>query len=77
MNQPRLAWLHLLVIATNDLYASTEIERGMHMFQKVKQWFAKTFESKQGKARKATRIPSYKGRLIGKWAAFGSCFVGC
>ncbi|OMP74479.1 conjugal transfer protein, partial [[Flexibacter] sp. ATCC 35208] len=38
------------------------------MVQKVKQWFAKTFESKQGKARKATKIPSYKGRLIGKWA---------
>lgn len=38
------------------------------MFQKVKQWFVKTFESKQGKARKATKIPSYKGRLIGKWA---------
>ena len=68
MNQQRLAWRHLLVIATNDLYASTEIERGMNMFQKVKQWFAKTFESKQGKARKATKIPSYKGRLIGKWA---------
>jgi len=56
------------VIATNDLYASTEIEGGMNMFQKVKQWFAKTFESKQGKARKATKLPSYKGRLIGKWA---------
>lgn len=68
MNQQRLAWRHLLVIATNDLYASTEIEGGINMFQKVKQWFAKTFESKQGKARKATRIPSYKGRLIGKWA---------
>ncbi|EJQ77923.1 hypothetical protein IGO_05593 [Bacillus toyonensis] len=68
MNQQRLAWRHLLVIATNDLYASTEIERGMNMFQKVKQWFAKTFESKQGKARKATKLPSYKGRLIGKWA---------
>ncbi len=56
------------MIATNDLYASTEIEGGMNMFQKVKQWFAKTFESKQGKARKATKLPSYKGRLIGKWA---------
>ena len=68
MNQQRLAWRHLLVIATNDLYVSTETERGMNMFQKVKQWFAKTFESKQGKARKATKLPSYKGRLIGKWA---------
>ncbi|HHL0973911.1 TPA: conjugal transfer protein [Bacillus cereus] len=38
------------------------------MFQKGKQWFAKTFESKQGEARKAIKIPSYKGRLIGKWA---------
>lgn len=68
MNQPQLAWLHSLVIATNDFYASIEIERGMNMVQKVKQWFAKTFESKQGKARKATMLPSYKGRLIGKWA---------
>ncbi|WIY59031.1 conjugal transfer protein [Bacillus arachidis] len=38
------------------------------MWQKAKQWFQKTFENKQGKARKSTRIPSYRGRLIGKWA---------
>lgn len=45
------------------------------MFQKVKQWFAKKIESKQGKARKAIKIPSYKGRLIGKWA-FWLLFCG-
>ncbi|MBC6975118.1 MULTISPECIES: conjugal transfer protein [Bacillus] len=38
------------------------------MWQKSKQWFQKTFENRQGKARKSIQIPSYRGRLIGKWA---------
>lgn len=38
------------------------------MWQKAKQWFQKTFENRQGKARKSIQIPSYRGRLIGKWA---------
>ncbi|HDX9577630.1 TPA: conjugal transfer protein [Bacillus pseudomycoides] len=38
------------------------------MWQKIKRLFQKTFEGTQGKVRKPIRVPSYKGRLIGKWA---------
>lgn len=51
------------------------------VFQKIKKWFQKTKNGKEGEPRKAIRIPSYKGRLIGKclfwgilaWMFFVSC----
>lgn len=38
------------------------------MWPKIKQWFQKTFENRQGRARKSIQIPSYRGRFVGKCA---------
>ncbi|PEF40021.1 conjugal transfer protein [Bacillus wiedmannii] len=51
------------------------------MFQKIKQWFQKIKNGKEGEPRKALRVPSYRGRLIGKWLFWGILawmfFVSC
>ena len=51
------------------------------VFQKIKQWFQNMKNGKEGEPRKALRVPSYKGRLIGKWLFWGILawmfFVSC
>lgn len=51
------------------------------VFQKIKQWFQKMKNGKEGEPRKVLRVPSYKGRLIGKWLFWGILawmfFVSC
>lgn len=53
----------------------------MFMWQKMKQWFQKMKNGKEGEPRKAVRVPSYKGRMIGKWIFWGVIawmfFVSC
>ncbi|WP_242227251.1 conjugal transfer protein [Bacillus cereus group sp. BfR-BA-01315] len=51
------------------------------MWKKIKQWFQKMKNGKEGEPRKAIRVPSYKGRMVGKglfwglivWMFFVSC----
>ncbi|MCQ6288668.1 conjugal transfer protein [Bacillus cereus] len=51
------------------------------MWKKIRNWFQKNKNGKEGEPRKAIRVPSYKGRLIGKglfwviiaWMFFVSC----
>ncbi|MGH0789828.1 conjugal transfer protein [Bacillus cereus] len=51
------------------------------MWKKIGNWFQKTKNGKEGEPRKAIRVPSYKGRLIGKWLFWGILawmfFVSC
>ncbi|MGZ9785461.1 conjugal transfer protein [Bacillus pseudomycoides] len=51
------------------------------MWKKIKQWFQKTKNGKEGESRKAIRVPSYKGRMVGKWLFWGLIawmfFVSC
>ncbi|WP_410991017.1 conjugal transfer protein [Bacillus cereus] len=51
------------------------------MWRKIRNWFQKTKNGKEGEPRKAIRVPSYKGRLIGKWLFWGILawmfFVSC
>ena len=51
------------------------------MWKKIRSWFQKTKNGKEGEPRKAIRVPSYKGRLIGKWLFWGILawmfFVSC
>ncbi|MED3087849.1 conjugal transfer protein [Bacillus toyonensis] len=51
------------------------------MWKKIKNWFRKTKNGKEGEPRKALRVPSYRGRLIGKWLFWGILawmfFVSC
>ncbi|MHA2895721.1 conjugal transfer protein [Bacillus cereus] len=51
------------------------------MWKKIRNWFQKTKNGKEGEPRKALRVPSYRGRLIGKWLFWGILawmfFVSC
>lgn len=51
------------------------------MWKKIRNWFRKTKNGKEGESRKALRVPSYRGRLIGKWLFWGILawmfFVSC